>query len=342
MRIYLALLLAAIIFAAYSISLYSPFVFDDDHFVIGNPSVNFHAPISLHRNRALTLTTYRINYLFGQENPVGYHLVNVLVHCLNAALVFFFLLPIIGELPAFLACGIFALHPLQSEAVTYISGRPELLMTCFTLLALCCTRALMHGWPRSPKAWTVAIAFSCLFAIMSKESGIVSIPLVLGYLWLNKRISQTVAFFCMIGAGFVGILLIANSTLIDSGRPFYEHVLIQNVQLWHYLTMLVYPASLSIDHDPSSIPFALQLIAVAATIVASSAMCRRRSGIVGLCGAWTAICLAPRFMLNIPETLAEHQMMLPMVGLSALLALGINHLFEGVYGERERTTPARV
>jgi hypothetical protein len=342
-RLIFALILGAILFASYSASLYAPFVYDDLHFVIGNPSVTFQKPISLHSPRPLTLTTFRINYLFGQDSPLGYHLVNVAIHAVNAALVFFLLLPMIGEFSAFLACGIFALHPLQSEAVTYISGRSELLMTLFVLLALISAERSLCAWPEHETLWRVITGFWCLFAILSKESGIVSIPLVIGYLWMEGRLSRKVITACFIGFGALATLLYAASDLIPSGRSWFENALLQNVQLWQYLAMLVYPAGLSIDHDPASIGFALQILAAMATLSVSAwALSLRREAMTGqsplyACGLgqsathfflFVAIALLPRFIANIPETLAEHHTYLPMVGLSALLALAINFLIE--------------
>lgn len=351
LKFYIGALLFALIFAAYSNVLFAPFVFDDHHFVEASPQVTMQAPISLHAARAVTLTTYRLNYLFGESNTFGYHLVNVLIHAVNAGLVFALLngllrpvpnsagLPNRTEIPlstreapralvaqdrsdkdsstlaAFLAAGIFALHPLQSEAVTYISGRPELLMTLFTLLAL-------YGC----RHWRLICALCALLAIMSKESGIVVIPLVLGYLSSERGLSRRV----LVGVGGIGAALAAylysNAHFAPSGRSFIEHALLQSAQLWHYLTMLVYPVGLSIDHDPAQFSVTLRVLSLAGTIaaVAVCAKCDRRCRLLV---AFIAISLAPRFLINIPETLAEHHMYLPMVAISGLLALGIEHLF---------------
>ncbi len=105
--------------------------------------------------------------LFGLD-PRPYHLANIVYHGVNTTLVFQVARRFLGGVrPAFIVALLFAVHPIQTEAVTYISGRKDLLATLFYLLAFLgflryCARA-----QRGPLALTVLAFF---LALLSKES----------------------------------------------------------------------------------------------------------------------------------------------------------------------------
>lgn len=93
--------------------------------------------------RPLLKLTYTLNWLMG-PGPLGFHLVNMAIHAANTLLLYFIFLALGGDrepLPtgrriALAAALLFAVHPVLSEAVTYISGRSASLMTFFYLASL--------------------------------------------------------------------------------------------------------------------------------------------------------------------------------------------------------------
>ena len=152
--------------AAYANSLSCPFTFDDQGAIIDNPSIRHLWPIaralwaparSETGGRPLMNLSFAVNYALGGMNVWGYHAVNLAIHIL-AGLTLYGLVrrtldrmrgtgfqPVVGNehgLKAhatFLALAIaliWTLHPLQTEAVTYISERAESLMGLFYLLTL--------------------------------------------------------------------------------------------------------------------------------------------------------------------------------------------------------------
>ncbi|MDA0376589.1 MAG: hypothetical protein O3A80_04755 [bacterium] len=85
----------------------------------------------------LTLLSYQIEYLFFGNSPMGYHITNVVLHILNAILVLLLVRywTTRWEVP-FITAALFAIHPINTEAVMWISGRKDLLSTFFLLSAL--------------------------------------------------------------------------------------------------------------------------------------------------------------------------------------------------------------
>lgn len=154
--------------------------------------------------RPLVSLSFALNYSWGGVNTVGYHLVNLILHLSNAILVYFFLRRIYElasggdrslaaspvSLPAAVAATLFVSHPIQTETVTYIWGRSDLLHTFFSLLTLLCfaqanspqefaaTTRPQAKEARRRSLYFFAALGSFVFALGSKAAA-VSLPLLL-------------------------------------------------------------------------------------------------------------------------------------------------------------------
>ncbi|HEX4150546.1 MAG TPA: hypothetical protein VHY20_16225, partial [Pirellulales bacterium] len=132
--------------------------------------------------RPLTSLTYLVNYsvLESGDNPLGYHLVNTLLHWLNAWLVFLLAARFLQHrLLALLLTVAFAVHPLTIEAVTNIVGRADLLAGLFMLAGLELHSRLRTGSSAEPLLSRLALGLCAVLAVFSKESGVVLIALML-------------------------------------------------------------------------------------------------------------------------------------------------------------------
>jgi len=129
--------LVVIAFACYANALANGFVFDDHGHVLSDKSFRSlsNLPSLLVASyRPLRDITYVIDFAIWGERPLGFHLTSVLIHVANTLLVFALLLRITRKtLLASLAALIFAIHPIQPDAVTYISGRRDVLFSLFYL-----------------------------------------------------------------------------------------------------------------------------------------------------------------------------------------------------------------
>ena len=131
--------------------------------------------------RPLCVLSYKINHLFGGFKPAGYHLVNVLLHCLATGLVVkvarLLLPPIWG--PA-VAGALFATHPIHTEAVAGIVGRADLAACNFYLLAfLAYSKHVTWRENNQPKHWAALIGAIILSAaaVLCKETAVTALLL---------------------------------------------------------------------------------------------------------------------------------------------------------------------
>src|SRR5215472_3345395 len=111
------------------------FVFDDYHLPFTDAAAQDASPIYwLGGVRPLASATYWLNFLMSGTQPLSYHLLSVFLHAIAATLVFFVLNRVLGlagvkdagwRWPLF-GAAVFLVHPLQTESVDYIAGRPEI------------------------------------------------------------------------------------------------------------------------------------------------------------------------------------------------------------------------
>lgn len=180
------LLLIAAIAAAYANAIGGAFQFDDWNVIVGDPRVQsvsawWHALPGI---RPLLKLSYALNHGAGVGTR-GFHAFNVAIHAANALLVFALAARLShargaeSRFPAFAAAAVFALHPAQTEAVTYVSGRSASLAAFFVLAG---ALAWMHGRDRGRAFWVHGLSplfFAC--AVATKETAIVA-PLALALL----------------------------------------------------------------------------------------------------------------------------------------------------------------
>lgn len=140
----------------YANTLHYPFLADDLTTVVQNPSIrNLAAPqafarISTPPSRLTVFLSFAFNYQLNQLDTPGYHIFNIILHVVNALLVWRLVLLLFKVTKLYLddlaihkywialfSALIFLLHPVQTQSVTYISQRATLLAAFFYLAALC-------------------------------------------------------------------------------------------------------------------------------------------------------------------------------------------------------------
>jgi len=132
--------------------------------------------------RPLQNLFYLVEFHTWGENPLGYHLVNTTLHCLNSWLIYGLVLKLTSNWKASLIASLFfVVHPIHVEAVTYISSRGNLLATFFLLLSF---------WLYL-RSFKISSLFSFIFALLSKEFVLVLPVLILIYEVIYKKKKRT-------------------------------------------------------------------------------------------------------------------------------------------------------
>ena len=173
---------------AYLPALWGVFAFDDYSWILHNPRLE---ALDFWQRRPLTLLTFAANLRFTTSHPVGFHVVNIALHLANCALVYVVIgrtLPRGGASPAAAAAGaaMFLLHPAQTGAVTYVSGRATALMTFWLLLGHLAALRGLEGNSRRRVALSLG-AFA--LAVASKETALAYPAMWIGWLVFGKGLA---------------------------------------------------------------------------------------------------------------------------------------------------------
>ena len=178
-------------FLVYAFNLNNGLFWDDDDWIINNPYVHSFSYVGdifskdilsgfgLNSNyyRPLLLLSFTANYVIGGIKPFGYHLLSNLFHIGNGILIFFLLLYVLKwRLPAFIASLLFLVHPLQTEAVTYISGRGDPMSVFFMLFSILVFIKYNNS---NLKKYLFGSLVLMLCAILSRETAVLLAPLFL-------------------------------------------------------------------------------------------------------------------------------------------------------------------
>ncbi len=355
-------LLAGAVLAAYGRFPGGPFVFDDIPSLTENPTLRSFATALFPPAGGLTVSgrpllnlTFALNHALSADAVWSYHALNLLIH-LSGTLVLFGLLrrtfrqpalaPRFGECADRLAAGIaalWALHPLQTESVTYVVQRAESLGGLWILLTLYCfVRGTEAG---ASRRWLAAGAGAAVLGVLTKETAVVAPVLVLCYdrtfvsgsfraAWSRHR-----PFHLALTGSWLVLAALLLSTGDRGGTTGFatpvtaaEYALLQLPALARYLWLAVWPAHLVIDYGPfQAVP--RDAVAAGALVVVPllglTVWALVRRPVLGFVGAWFFLLLAPSSsVLPIAsQIMAEHRMYLALV---AVVALGVLGLWRGL------------
>jgi len=252
-------LIAGAVLVAFANGLFGPFQFDDWNVIVNNPAVHGFGALwdTMPGIRSLLKATYVANWVSG-FGATGFHAVNVALHTINALLVFAVLLRLLSRMGlnagavaplAFWAALLFALHPAQTEAVTYISGRSVSLMALFYLAAVL---AQLHS-----RSLVSAALFVC--ALAAKENAW-TLPLALllieglhpDFRWRAALRRVAPHFAVLVAAALASMLVPAYWRLLGSSletRSLWDNLLTQIDGQWYLVTRPLFGLVLNMDPD---------------------------------------------------------------------------------------------
>lgn len=348
--------LVVVLLLVYLPSFKAPFIFDDQQNIVENATLRslwpiwnaFHAPAESGLvGRPLINMTLALNFAWSGNAPWSYHVVNLAIH-LGATLLLWALLNAVmqgGEMPSLIplkwrwflpwTCALlWGIHPIQTQAVTYVIQRCESLMGLFFIATLF---AYVRSWrSKHTLRWQALGLFAFLACLACKEVAVTMFPVALAMSWVLqsenpiKAIRRTpLLFFGIIGA--IGCLLLAMimglgySTHADHLLPSgVNYTVAQGPILLRYLRLAFWPSDLTLDYGwPVGLPQDnwLGALVVVALLVASVWLLWRRHWI-GLLGSLFFLILAPTSLVPLPDPIFEHRMYLPMGAVVVLVVIG--------------------
>lgn len=303
------LLVLALVVASFANALGGPFLFDDTQ-----PRVAF-----AWRSRPLTWLSFAFNRAFSVSDTLGYHLVNVGLHAACALLLLAFLrhalrlgardlAPRTRAGLALAATLLWAVHPLQTESVSYISQRAESLASLFYLAFLYAglrAREARRAWP-----WMAAAWLALVLGFASKE--IVATAPILGWIlaWTLAPGAAPArtrrAFGAVLALSWVALLVVfvapplfaerSSSGFGVAGVSPLEYLRTQPGVLLHYLRLAGWPHPLCLDLAWPVARTWTEFVPQGLVVLGLLALCVfglwRRSWL-GLAGAWFFVILAP-------------------------------------------------
>jgi hypothetical protein len=260
---------------AYAPAYHAGFYSDDEAQIVRNPRLGSNDGLAdiwtdLHGTDGtfypLTFTTFWLEHRFWGLNPRAFHADNILLHALNAVLLWLLLRRL--RVPAsWMVSAIFSLHPVQVETVAWVTERRNTLSTVFYLLSIFAYLEFRPIRPGSSAGGTresagrslilYALSLALFVAALLSKTATLSLPLAILLItwWQSGRVGRRdltvlIPFIVVaIGAGFMTAGLERN--LVEHGGPGWgtfsrvERMLIAGRAVWFYLGKLVVPFNLS-------------------------------------------------------------------------------------------------
>ena len=367
-NVYIFLILFLTAIATYFFAFSAPFIFDDnllvehnvlirslnnvpDFFVVNSQSgagvsgSNFYRPMQY--------IAYALLYQVFGLSPIAFHSLPVLLHILNAFLIFLFFGKLgFKKISSLLMSMLFIVHPVQTEAVSYVSGIADPLGLAFLLSGILVflseKKTFLNGM------LTVALF---VLAILSKESMIVFFPLavlLVIYFWSSfskqKRNFNIKVLSVLFGVSlfylflkftvfdFTGVIGLAEEKSIYTESLYIRIITFINI-LWEYAKLIIYPAHLFLEKPYTAYVslFSLRALFGLSVIFGGAYLAVRsfyRKKIFFLGFFWFFIALAPvSGIIPLNAIFLEHWLYTPIIGILIILA----GVFDRMLATKSRT-----
>jgi tetratricopeptide (TPR) repeat protein len=272
-------LLAVLTVLLYSNTFSVPFLFDDNFNISENPWVKDPRNLlDLSGSRYVGYLTFALNYQLGGLHVWGYHVVNLLIHLANVFLVFALIRLLLksdaGAAPSFRENGLalagallFAVHPIQTQAVTYIVQRLASLAALFYLLTVVAylkwrlsSSATPHSRLPTPYLWYALALLAAVLGMKTKENTF-TLPFMLALLeWAVPRTADRKRWIALIPFFFMLLIIPFSRLDVHTGLEGgllqqtgqigrWDYLLTESRVIVTYLRLLILPVHQNLDYD---------------------------------------------------------------------------------------------
>lgn len=381
------MLLIAATFLGYAPALRNGFVWDDTALVLRDPLLRswYLAPAAFQHFLFLDATasafyrpiqrlSFTLDYqLFGFAKPAGWHFTSILLHACAAAALFYVAQKVLARSAlarwpesarrglALGVAGLWAIHPLHTSAVTYISGRADSLAALGGFLGLGLGLASLEP-RRRPWTWQLGAAASFTLALFSKESGVTFLLIwLLVLFWRREKwrvLAAWAAVFLAVGAGYAALRLNAHQVPPPPQPPTPAAIrpILAARAFAEYAALLVAPITLRMERDVSTRPRdnfeatmqnarareyqTLAGVLLLGGFAAWAWRSVRRAPAVALClGAFALAYLPISNVVPLNATIAEHWLYVPSAFLFLAAALAFAAWWEA---HKQMAAPLRL
>jgi len=342
----------------YSRTLSDPFIYDDIAAIPLNPTIRtvwtaLSPPLKTTvTGRPILNLTFAANYGIGGTAVRGYHVLNLVIHVLGAIILFGIFRRSLARASvskaapvAFSGALIWALHPLQTESVTYIAQRAESLMGLFYLLTLYCfIRAVSADGPRR-NLWQSLSVASCFLGMGTKEV-MVSAPLTVLLFdraffagTFRNALRDRRTYYCGLASTWIFLVALvlstggnrgSSTTGLGTGVAWFSYLWTQFPAVCDYLRLSVWPYPLVFEYGTFWITNPIAVLPEAlfvGLLAAASVWALVRSPRLGFLGYVFFAILAPTSLVpGAIQMIAEHRMYLALAPIAILIAIGFHRI----------------
>lgn len=286
MQLYRLLLVCIIGVLTYSNTFTMPFIFDDARNIVNNPVVREFSLNGLKKafysRRAVADISFQLNYFLSGEKVIGYHLTNLIIHLATAVMSYVMVALLMATpywrdnspgkchnlpIPFFVAL-IFAVHPVQTQAVTYIVQRHASLATLFYITTAVCYLRARLSWQKQSASclWFMAAGVSAFLAFYTKEIAytLPIIILMVELLFLRFSVRKLVTLASILVITVLALLLklglgkiqleqvisaVDEATRVQTITSRSDYLFTQFKVIVIYIRLLFFPVNQSVEYD---------------------------------------------------------------------------------------------
>jgi Tfp pilus assembly protein PilF len=351
----------------YRNALGAPFIFDDLTQILQNPNIqSWQWPWTFIENnrRPLLYATLAFNFHFDGFNAIGYHIFNIRVHIVTAMVLFLLVRKTLGlpsggelfrkdaDLLALASSLVWLLHPIHTQAVTYIIQRAESLMGLFFLTALYCSSEYLSS---RRKSWLICAGGSALLAGLTKEVALVLPVMVLLYdrtfisASFRAAIQKNRWLYSVISLTWGVMIFLYLTTRPEekltagfgmAGMTPWLYAVNQPAVILHYLRLILWPVPLVFDYQwpaVSQLRLLLPSLCVVMLMVLVLGAMYRRFRVLSFLGLSFFILLLPSSsIIPLKDLIFEYRLYLSLSCVAVAVALGLRLFVERFVSQRDR------
>lgn len=371
--------ITAMVLIAYANTFTASFHFDDNPSIIENAAIRHITGENilklLKESRPVVSLSIMLNYAFSGLNVVGWHIFNIGTHVVNSIFVYLLILwtltlPSFGKAyaekakwMALFGALLFGVHPIQTESVTYIISRSELLATCFYLATFL---FFIKGIPSARFGYVVGMLVSSLLSMGSKEWAVTLPALLLLYDYLfiaEGKIKPVLSrWYVYVLTALPWVLVLRSLDLTAKGGSAgvgfnlvsatgitpWTYLLTSLNVIWTYIRLLFLPINQNLDYDYPiaktlfELPTILSFAGHLAVVIASFWLYRRKGWRVIPFGiAWFYIGLSPvQSVVPVVDVIFEHRAYMPSIGFFLAFIAGYEMVFDWFEARRTKRAAA--